>query len=97
MALGAITRDTGMPVAIGGGLMCLTGTIDVSNVYTGFALVPTTSYIMHIGLDDSSGAGSAEVDTNVNAAGTTVNGTVAVAGNHTSTNTYRYKCVYRGG
>lgn len=96
MAAGDITRDTGMPVAIGGGLMMLTGTIQADNTYRAFALLGTTSYIVNCGLDDESGSGSAEIDVNKNASGTTVNGTVAVAGNHTSTETYRYQCTFRG-
>ena len=96
MAAGDITRDTGMPVAIGGGLMTLTGTIQVDNTYRAFALLGTTSYVVSCGLDDESGSGSAEVDVNKNAAGTAVNGTISVAGNHVTTETYRYNCVFRG-
>jgi hypothetical protein len=96
MAAGAITRDTGSPVAIGGGLVMLTGTIEVDNTYRAFALLPTTSYITSCTLQDQSGAGSAEVDLNVNASGTATNGTIAAAGNHTTTQTYRYACIYAG-
>lgn len=96
MAAGDLTRDTGMPVAIGGGLMVLTGTIEVDDTYRAYALLPTTSYVMSCETQDSDGAGRAEVDVNVNASGTATNGTISAAGNHRSTNTYRYHCVYRG-
>jgi hypothetical protein len=96
MAAGDISRDTGMPVPIGGGLMALTGTVQADDTYRAFALLPTTSYIMSCHLQDTTGTGRTEVDANVNASGTATNGTIAVAANHRGTNTYRFYCVYRG-
>ena len=92
MAAGDITYDTGSPIMAGEGVQnVLTGTVAIDDTYRTFTLLPSTSYIVSCSVMDSSGAGSAEVDINLNASGTTVNGTIACVGNHKTANTYRYR------
>jgi hypothetical protein len=88
MAAGDITRDAGSPVVTGNHWL-LTGTIEVDDTHRAFALVNGT--IISCLVQDADGAGSAEVDINQNAAGTSTNGSIAVNGNHVSTDTYRYE------
>ena len=94
MAVGDIAYDTD-PVGTEGSLRTLNGTIEVSDVYTAFALLSTKSRLVHVHLQDEDGAGAYELDLNVNAAGTATNGTIAVAGNHVTVNTVRFRALYR--
>ena len=95
MAAGAITYDTGSPIMGGAGTQnTLTGTIEVDDTYRTFALLSTASFVVSFAATDSSGAGSIEVDYNVNSSGTATNGSIAVVGNHKTTNTYNYICVF---
>jgi len=90
------TLDGGSnPIAVGNRWL-LTGTIEVDDTYRAFALAPATSNIISCMLQCEGGAGTAECDLNVNASGTATLGTIAVAGNHVSTNTYRFQA-YIGG
>jgi predicted hotdog family 3-hydroxylacyl-ACP dehydratase len=88
MAAGDITRDnTG--VHSGGNHFIITGTIEVDDTYRAFAI--GGNYLVSCALQDTDGAGSYECDINVNASGTTANGTISVIGNHASVNTVRYE------
>lgn len=91
MPAGDITR---VAPCVSGNEWRMTGTVQVDNTYRAFAIASSSSYIKSFQLQDSSGAGSAEVDLNKNAAGTDVNGTVSIAGNHSTTNTYNYTCTF---
>jgi len=84
------TLDSGSNPIVVGNLWKLTGTIEVDNTYRAFTLAPSTSNIVSCHLQCKGGAGSAEVDLNVNASGTATLGTIAVAGNHVSTETYYF-------
>ena len=96
MAAGDITRDTGSPVAIGGGLMLLTGSIEVDDTKRAFALCHTTSHVKTLTLVCEDGTGTPEVQVNKNASGTATNGTVAVLGNDPTVRTYRFNCIFAG-
>ena len=74
--------------------MC-TGTVEVDNTLRTFEILPTVHNILAIVLNDTTGSGRCEARINRNAAGTVVNGCVALVGNHTSTETYSYLCCYQ--
>ena len=94
MAAGDITRDTGSPGRQGNAWL-LTGTIEVDDTYRGFALTDTKSRLISCMVVDEDGAGSQEVDLNVNGAGTATNGSIGVVGNHVTVNTKRFQAMYR--
>ena len=93
MAVGDLTRDNGSPRQMGN-VWELTGTVEVNETYTAFALTDTKSRLLGVSLSCEDGAGSAEVDINVNASGTATDGTCSIAGNHATTDTYRYVARY---
>ena len=94
MAAGDIAYNTA-PVGVAGNVHVIHGTIEVDDTYRAFALASTKSYIVHCMLQDEDGAGAMECDLNVNASGTVTNGTIAVVGNHASTNTVRFRAEVR--
>lgn len=91
MAAGAISnvRSTNL-----GGCRLATGTVEVDNTLRTFELLPTIHNILTIVLNDATGSGRCEARLNQNAGGITVNGCVAIVGNHTSTETYNFLCCY---
>ena len=91
MAAGDITRDPSSPRSTGDAWE-LTGTIEVDDTYRAFALTDTGHYLLSCQLNDQDGAGSVEADLNVNAAAIDTQGSISVAGNHITVNTYRYVC-----
>ncbi len=88
MAVGDIAYVTGDNPVVEGNKWRLLADIEVSNTYTAFDVCPD-GYIYDCTLTCLDGAGSAEIDYNVNASGTEDNGSIAVAGNHPDTLTYR--------
>ena len=90
---GTFTRDTGSPTKEGHRNV-LTGTIEANYVRTAFALLDTNSYIESCQVQCEDGVGTAQVQLNVNAAGTATRGSIAVYANHKDDATYRYRCVY---
>lgn len=95
MAVGDITYDSNSPYHVGNRKV-ITGTIEVSNVYTAFALADDKTRIYDCVLMDADGAGSVEVDLNVIADGTATDGSISVAGNHVDVQTYRYTAQISG-
>jgi hypothetical protein len=93
MAVGDISRDTGSP-KIAGGMRVLTGTIELDDDTTAFALVDTKSRLLDVQLIDNDGVGTASCTINVNAAGTATNGSISAFGNHQSVDTYRFLAHY---
>jgi hypothetical protein len=96
MAVGDITRDTGMPIPLRGGFMRLTGTIEASSSATAFALLPTTSRLVSVQVVGEDGLSVAEVDLNVNASDSATVGTAKIATNDPTVRTLRYDCIYAG-
>ena len=94
MAAGDITRDGGKNPSAEGAHWKLRGTIEVDDIYRAYALMDTKSVLIDFQLIDTDGAGSYEADINVNASGTTTNGTVSIAGNHVTVETVRYVATY---
>ena len=93
MAVGDLTRDTGSPT-IEGNHKVLEGTLEANYVRTAFALLDTKSYIVSCQLTCVDGVGTAQVQLNKNASGTTTNGTIAVFADHKDAATYRYRVTY---
>ena len=93
MAAGDINYDTD-PARRAGNVNVLHGTIEVDDTYRAYALGGTGITLITCSLQDEDGVGSAECDLNVNASGTSVNGSIAVAGNHVSVNTYRFRAEF---
>ncbi len=92
MAAGdAPTLDSGSNPIVVGNQWKLTGTIEVDDTYRAFALAPSTSNLVSCHLQCKDGAGTAEVRLNVNASGTATLGTISVAGNHVTTETYYFE------
>lgn len=93
MAAGDISRDAGSPVRQGNQWL-LTGTIEVDNTERVFALGGTGIQLVDVVLQDTDGVGTAWKRINENVAGTTVNGSISVRGNHMSVDTYRFMAYY---
>ncbi len=91
--MAAVTRTSSFPRRCGN-MMLDSGTIEVNGTYTAYEVGGTSIYLLNVLLQDKDGTGSAEVDLNVNAAGTATPGTFAAVGNHQSTNTYQYMAYY---
>jgi len=85
MAAGDI-NSYGTPVVMGNVWRAI-ASIEVDDTHRAYDLVPKGT-IVSASVSDTDGAGSAEVDINENAAGTTDNGSIAVNGNHVTVNTY---------
>ena len=95
MAAGDITYDTGSPVPIGN-QMRLTGTLELDDTPTTFAILPTSSVIMDIQVICEDGVGVADVNINKNSSDVAVNGSIKARGNDPTARTYRYACTYYG-
>jgi len=92
MAAGDMTLD-GYPKQ-DGNVWVLTGVIEVDDTKRAFALTGTGGTLIDCMVVDEDGVGSAQVQLNVDASGTAVNGTAAVMGNHQSVDTYRFRATY---
>ena len=93
MAAGGITYDAGNPVRKGETWQ-MSGVIEVDDTKRNFAITSTSSTLLSFMLIDSDGVGSAWSEMNENAAGAGTNGTVAVAGNHQSVDSYWFIATY---
>ena len=87
MAVGDITRD-GAPRVIGN-LWLLTGTVEVDQDLTAFALGGRSAVSIKLTCEDDSGVCRARI--NENASGTETLGTVALQSNLGIVNTFRYE------
>ena len=93
MAAGDITRTAGFPRHVGNMFMQV-GTIEVDNTERVFAITDTKSRLVDVTLSDTDGVGTPWKRINENVAGTATNGSMTVAGNHKSVDTYNYVAYY---
>lgn len=93
MATGDLTRDTGSPRQMGN-VFLLEGTLEADTTKTAFALTSEKSRLISVVAVAQDGASAAIGVLNQNAAGTAVNGSVAITGTNASAETFRYQAYY---
>jgi len=93
MAAGDLTFDSA-PNRQQGNLWMLTGVVEVDDTIRTFAVTSTKSTLVDVQMIDDDGTGTPWCAINEDADGTVTNGTMAVAGNHVSTDTYRFRAYY---
>jgi len=95
MAVGDITRNA-YSLHADGNQWVMTGTIEVSDAVTAYAIVSSPAYINSLMLVCEDGTGVAQVECNVNASDVATNGTCKIHGNDPTVRTYRYRCSFLG-
>ena len=93
MAVGDHTIDDSFPRSMGN-MWMLSGTVEVDDTIRAYAISDTKSRMVNMQLVDDDGVGVPWCAINENASGTETMGTVAIAGNHQSVDTYRYLLYY---
>lgn len=93
MAAGDFTYDEGVPRRAGN-VFVITGTMEVDDSLTAFALADTKSRILSATVENMDGVGATRILLNADASAVSTMGTISVDGENSGPETHNYRVEY---